>query len=81
MPARNVLIDAGAGNGEVTKAFASAFAHTIAIEPNVYLFNQLQKALPTAEAIGLPIIAAHPAALAIWSSAPIRSITFLRRSG
>ncbi len=35
LPARNVFIDAGAGNGEVTKAFAGAFTRTIAIEPNV----------------------------------------------
>jgi hypothetical protein len=34
--ARNVFIDAGAGNGEVTKAFAGAFTRTIAIEPNIY---------------------------------------------
>ena len=59
--ARKVFIDAGAGNGEVTKAFASAFARTIAIEPNVYLLTQLQEALPTAETIGLPIMAAQPA--------------------
>jgi len=59
--ARKVFIDAGAGNGEVTKAFVSAFARTIAIEPNVYLLTQLQEALPTAETIGLPIMAAQPA--------------------
>ena len=58
---RNVFIDAGAGNGEVTKAFASAFARTIAIEPNVHLLNHLQGTLPTAETIGLPIMAAQPA--------------------
>lgn len=34
LPERNVFIDAGAGNGEVTKAFAGAFDRTIAIEPN-----------------------------------------------
>ena len=59
--ARQVFIDAGAGNGEVTRAFARAFARTIAIEPNVYLLNQLQEALPTVETIGLPIMAAQPA--------------------
>src|ERR671918_255213 len=57
--ARNVFIDAGAGNGEVTKAFAGAFTRTIAIEPNVYLLNQLKKGLPTAETLGLPIMAAQ----------------------
>jgi len=40
LPTRMVFIDAGAGNGEVTKAFAGAFQRTIAIEPNVYLRNQ-----------------------------------------
>jgi len=60
--ARNVFIDAGAGNGEVTKAFAGAFRRTIAIEPNVYLLNQLKEGLPTAETIGLPIMAAQPPA-------------------
>ena len=62
LPAHMVFIDAGAGNGEVTKAFAGAFNRTIAIEPNVYLRNQLQQTLPTAEAIGLPILAAQPVA-------------------
>jgi hypothetical protein len=60
--ARNVFIDAGAGNGEVTKAFAGAFTRTIAIEPNIYLLNQLKKELSTAETIGLPIMAAEPRA-------------------
>ena len=31
----------------MTKAFVSAFARTIAIEPKVYLLTQLQEALPT----------------------------------
>src|SRR5687768_13029518 len=62
LPVRRVFIDAGAGNGEVTKAFAGAFKRTIAIEPNVYLLNQLQQSLPTVEALGLPILAAQPAA-------------------
>ena len=79
-PARRVLI-AGAGNGEVPKAFAVAFTRTIAIEPNIYLRNQLQQTLPTAEAIGLPILAAQPAAQGDLVPAPTRSITFLRRTG
>lgn len=62
LPTHMVFIDAGAGNGEVTKAFAGAFQRTIAIEPNVYLRNQLQQTLPTVEAIGLPILAAQPVA-------------------
>jgi tRNA/tmRNA/rRNA uracil-C5-methylase (TrmA/RlmC/RlmD family) len=64
LPARKVFIDAGAGNGEVTRAFAGAFDRTIAIEPNAFLLNQLQQAVPNAEAIGLPILRAQPAAQA-----------------
>jgi ubiquinone/menaquinone biosynthesis C-methylase UbiE len=61
LPQRNVFIDAGAGNGEVTRAFAGAFGHTIAIEPNAYLLGQLQQAVPQAQPIGQPILTAHPA--------------------
>lgn len=61
LPERRVFIDAGAGNGEVTKTFASTFERTIAIEPNKYLLKQLQQALPLAEAIGQPIMTAEPA--------------------
>ena len=61
LPTRSVFIDAGAGNGEVTKAFSGAFGRTVAIEPNAYLLNQLQAAIPDAEAIGRPIMAADPA--------------------
>jgi hypothetical protein len=64
LPSRRVFIDAGAGNGEVTRTFAGAFERTIAIEPNVYLLKQLQQAVPAAETIGQPIMAAHPAAKA-----------------
>ena len=64
LPTKRVFIDAGAGNGEVTKAFAGAFARTIAIEPNLYLLKQLQQALPSVEAIALPILTAQPPAQA-----------------
>jgi Methyltransferase domain len=60
LPNRNVFIDAGAGNGEVTKAFAGAFDRTIAIEPNPHLLTQLKQAIPQAETIGAPILAADP---------------------
>ncbi|MDR4485692.1 MAG: class I SAM-dependent methyltransferase [Nitrospirales bacterium] len=63
LPVRQVFIDAGAGNGEVTRAFAPAFDRTIAIEPNTYLLSQLRQALPTAEAIGEPILSAKPSTL------------------
>ena len=62
LPQRNVFIDAGAGNGEVTKAFAGGFDRTIAIEPNQHLLGQLRRAIPQAEAIGAPILAADPKA-------------------
>ena len=62
LPNRNVFIDAGAGNGEVTKAFAGAFCHTIAIEPNPHLLTQLKQTIPQAEAIAAPILAAEPKA-------------------
>jgi Methyltransferase domain len=63
LPARRVFIDAGAGNGEVTRAFAGAFDRTIAIEPNAYLLTQLQRAIPQADAIGTSILTANPEAL------------------
>lgn len=62
LPTHQVFIDAGAGNGEVTKAFAGSFKQTVAIEPNAYLLNQLRQALPAVEAIGQPIMEAEPAA-------------------
>lgn len=57
---RQVFIDAGAGNGEVTKAFADAFDQTIAIEPNPHLLSQLKQAIPEAEVIAAPILDANP---------------------
>src|SRR5689334_19188767 len=60
LPKRTVFVDAGAGNGEMTKAFAGAFRRTIAVEPNPHLLAQLKRALPQAEAIGAPILAANP---------------------
>jgi hypothetical protein len=62
LAAHRVFIDAGAGNGEVTRTFASAFERTIAIEPNMHLLKQLQEAVPLAETIGQPILTAQPAA-------------------
>jgi len=62
LPSRNVFIDAGAGNGEITRGFAGAFNRTIAIEPNPYLLNQLQQVVPAVHAIGETILAARPAA-------------------
>ena len=72
LPARNVFIDAGAGNGEITRAVAPLFARTIAIEPNAYLLRDLQHAIPGVEAIGEPILVANPRARAdlVLYSAP-----------
>ena len=60
LPVRSVFIDAGAGNGEVAKAFSGAFGRIVAIEPNAYLLKQLRAVIPDAEAIGQPIMAADP---------------------
>jgi Methyltransferase domain len=62
LPSRKVFIDAGAGNGEVTRAFVGAFDRTIAIEPNTHLLTQLQRVIPQAEAIGTPILSTNPKA-------------------
>ncbi len=62
LPAKKVFIDAGAGTGEVTSAFAPTFDRTIAIEPNPHLLNRLRQAIPLADAIGRSILDASPAA-------------------
>lgn len=62
LPARKVFIDTGAGNREVTRAFAGAFDRTIAIEPNMYLLTQLQRAIPQVDTIGTSILATSPKA-------------------
>ena len=43
LPVRKVFIDAGAGNGELTRIFAGAFDRTIAIEPNTYLLPSTRR--------------------------------------
>ncbi len=60
LPVRRVFIDAGAGNGELTRIFVGAFDRTIAIEPNTYLLTQLQRAIPQVDAIATSILAASP---------------------
>src|SRR5262245_61874812 len=60
LPARKVFIDAGAGNGGLTRAFAEAFDQTIAIEPDAHLLTPLQLDIPPAEAIGTPILSTNP---------------------
>jgi hypothetical protein len=61
---RDVLIDAGAGSGEVTAWLSAWFKHTIGIEPNPFLLAKLRALIPTAEAIGKPILDAVPSAKA-----------------
>jgi SAM-dependent methyltransferase len=46
LPSKKQFIDAGAGNGILTKALAPYFSHTIAIEPNSELRQQLQTNCP-----------------------------------
>src|SRR3712207_5020056 len=46
LPGRETLIDAGAGTGELTGWLAPWFRQTIAIEPNAYLREVLQQAVP-----------------------------------
>ena len=60
LPARRVFIDAGAGNGEVTRSLAGAFQRTIAVEPNVHLLKELKRVVPSAQAIDRPIMDAQP---------------------
>jgi hypothetical protein len=62
LPSKQVFIDAGAGNGEVTSWLAGSFLRTIAIEPNPFLRDQLRHAVPGAVVIDRPIMTAEPAA-------------------
>jgi SAM-dependent methyltransferase len=63
LPRRQVFIDAGAGNGQVTAWFVDAFERTIAIEPNVSLRADLEKECPEAEVLADMILDANPSAL------------------
>ncbi len=60
LPQTKVMIDAGAGSGELTAWLAPWFEQTIAVEPNPFLLEKLQRVLPTAEAICKPILEATP---------------------
>jgi hypothetical protein len=64
LPSTNVLIDAGAGSGELTAWLAPWFEKTIAVEPNPFLLEKLQRLLPAADAICEPILDARPSAQA-----------------
>src|SRR5687768_2949412 len=64
LPRTNVMIDAGAGSGELTAWLAPWFGKTIAVEPNPFLLEKLQSLLPAAEAVCQPIVDAMPSAKA-----------------
>jgi SAM-dependent methyltransferase len=57
---RRVLVDAGAGNGQVTAWLLNRFRRTIAIEPNPSLNADLRSACPSAEILSVPILKADP---------------------
>ena len=46
LPDRQVLIDAGAGTGQLTSWMAPDFERTLAIEPNAFLREEFRKHLP-----------------------------------
>ncbi len=60
LPARNVFLDVGAGNGALTGRFLPAFGRTIAIEPSRSLREELRQACPRAEVLPERILDAHP---------------------
>lgn len=66
-----VLVDAGAGNGELTKYLVDRFGSVIAIEPNPFLLEQLQFDCPDVLTIADDILAAfvppQSASLAVCS--------------
>ncbi|HVV67508.1 MAG TPA: methyltransferase domain-containing protein [Gammaproteobacteria bacterium] len=64
LPAKQVFIDAGAGDGEVTRWFTPLFQKTIAIEPNPFLREKLHSAIPEATIIDKTIMEADPQATA-----------------
>lgn len=62
LPSRRVLIDAGAGTGQLTAWVGEGFERTIAIEPNASLRTDLKQNCPQAEILGDLLLAASPAA-------------------
>ncbi|MBL8798819.1 MAG: methyltransferase domain-containing protein [Planctomycetia bacterium] len=61
LPERRVLIDAGAGTGQLTAWVGASFERVIAIEPNASLREDLRKNCPRADISGDLILAAQPA--------------------
>jgi trans-aconitate methyltransferase len=64
LASRQVFVDAGAGTGKLTRALQPRFQQTIAIEPNPYLADELQKSCPGAEVLQASIAEAQPSARA-----------------
>ena len=60
LASRDVFIDAGAGNGQITARLAPRFQKTIAIEPNPSFREALQKSCPGVELLPVPIAQAWP---------------------
>ena len=60
LASRDVFIDAGAGNGQITARLAPRFQKTIAIEPNPTFREALQKSCPGVELLPVPIDQARP---------------------
>jgi SAM-dependent methyltransferase len=62
LPSRRVLIDAGAGNGQVTAWLEEKFERTIAVEPSPSLSADLRRACPKAQVVVAKILEAQPEA-------------------
>ena len=62
LPSRRVLIDAGAGTGQLTAWVGESFERIIAIEPNTSLRDDLRKNCPKADISGAMLLDAQPAA-------------------
>jgi SAM-dependent methyltransferase len=60
LPRRRTLIDAGAGNGELTAWAAPRFERVVAVEPNPGLAAELRVACPRAEVLAVTILEAGP---------------------
>ncbi|GGM52480.1 hypothetical protein GCM10012275_24310 [Longimycelium tulufanense] len=64
LPARGLVIDAGAGIGTTTAWLASRFDNVLAIEPNPHLRTRLVDNCPQAKVLVEPILDARPGMLA-----------------
>jgi SAM-dependent methyltransferase len=60
LPRREVFLDVGAGNGKVTAWLTEFFQHTIALEPNPFLRDELVATCGPIEVLSEPIETAQP---------------------